>query len=305
MKNRLAIAAVMTAACGFGIALAPAQDNSANSPATQPSDQSLSTTGQTLKAPLNSQVVSADDRQTQIRVVFVDVTNAALAKNTLDRLVTYFPSTVQDRFAAVNAGSDPTVQGINSRIDQLSSEWRQKYGHDFNVGDANQVLGDSFATFSIGTIGENPQLAADIRHAYRDNADAQANARAAAYPQNANDADSNQQAQNSRNTDQAASAGWLPPDRYVALADIAASGRLAELRVPLMLERDNQWKILIPDSLTTDRLRHNLLHELTAICRHNADWPADENQAYRQVTRKVLKAVMDVTPERDPQASAQ
>jgi len=53
------------------------------------------------------------------------------------------------------------------------------------------------------------------------------------------------------------------------------------------------WKIDVPDSVDARKLYDNLLNHLTMVDDQQAQWPADENDAYRLVSHHVLMAIMD------------
>ena len=65
---------------------------------------------------------------------------------------------------------------------------------------------------------------------------------------------------------------------------------LAGLTCARMLDR---WKIDVPDTLTADKLKQNVLDHLTAADEMRDQWPADVNEAYAVVTHHVLMALMD------------
>lgn len=77
-----------------------------------------------------------------------------------------------------------------------------------------------------------------------------------------------------------------------------------EVAVPLIRDAKDNWKIAVPNSLTASRLRDNLLAELTAMNNQSAHWPAAETDAYRMVTRHVMRAIMDQPMPEHMQASA-
>jgi hypothetical protein len=54
------------------------------------------------------------------------------------------------------------------------------------------------------------------------------------------------------------------------------------------------WYIDLPSSVTGQKLHDNLSKELTAVKDSQAQWPSDENAAYRVVTIHVLAAIMDM-----------
>ena len=60
-----------------------------------------------------------------------------------------------------------------------------------------------------------------------------------------------------------------------------------------MCEKNNDWKIDVPASLTADKLRDNLVAQLTEIDNQATHWPASETDAYRLVARHVMAAILD------------
>ena len=80
----------------------------------------------------------------------------------------------------------------------------------------------------------------------------------------------------------------------VAYVTVAASHAMPELKVPLIHELPDMWKIDVPDSVDGSKLYDNLLTHLTMANEHKDQWPADVNDAYRMVAHHVLMAVLDV-----------
>jgi len=74
---------------------------------------------------------------------------------------------------------------------------------------------------------------------------------------------------------------------------VAASHGMPALTIPIVHEAPDRWKIDVPDTLTADKLKANVLAHLTAADEMKDQWPADVNQAYAAVTHHVLMALMD------------
>jgi hypothetical protein len=91
----------------------------------------------------------------------------------------------------------------------------------------------------------------------------------------------------------AADANRNDPGRNVATVRIAASHGLPALTVPLIHEAPDRWRIDVPNTLTAEKLKANVLAHLTAANEQKDQWPADVNQAYALVTHHVLMALMD------------
>jgi hypothetical protein len=73
---------------------------------------------------------------------------------------------------------------------------------------------------------------------------------------------------------------------------VKGNGALADIQVPMVYE-NNAWRIQASTTLTADKLRQNLIGQLSAMDSNSAHWPAHESQAYRQVGARVLTAVLD------------
>jgi hypothetical protein len=78
-----------------------------------------------------------------------------------------------------------------------------------------------------------------------------------------------------------------------ATVDLGTAMGATKLDIPLVCEKDDQWRIMAPASLTAQKLRSNLLAQLTQLNNKSAQWPANETDAYRSVTKHVLMAVLD------------
>ena len=73
---------------------------------------------------------------------------------------------------------------------------------------------------------------------------------------------------------------------------IAASDGLPKLTVPMVRETPDGWKVDVPDTVDAPALRQHLSDEVAAALSTQAQWPADEAEAYRLFTHRVLLAVM-------------
>jgi hypothetical protein len=84
----------------------------------------------------------------------------------------------------------------------------------------------------------------------------------------------------------------LEPGRDVALVSIPKSHGMRELSVLLVHEFPDAWKIDVPDQVSSRSLHDNLLKHLTYFGERTGNWPANEAEAYRQVSHHVLSAAM-------------
>ena len=72
---------------------------------------------------------------------------------------------------------------------------------------------------------------------------------------------------------------------------VSASRGLPAVTVNLAREMPDGWKVDVPGTADVDALRRNLADEIGAAVATGDQWPADEADAYRAVTHRVLLAV--------------
>ena len=80
-------------------------------------------------------------------------------------------------------------------------------------------------------------------------------------------------------------------DRF-PMAFATIKGGDVSIRAPFLRE-GNDWRINVPAYLTAEKLRGNLLAQLTDFDNDSSHWPANESRAYRMVSRRVMAAVLD------------
>ena len=80
-----------------------------------------------------------------------------------------------------------------------------------------------------------------------------------------------------------------------AYASIHLGATGAEPALHFRLVRDvDSWSIAVPHRLTAQRLRENLLNQFSDFDQNVSRWPAREDDAYRQLSDHVMRAVLDV-----------
>jgi hypothetical protein len=198
------------------------------------------------------------------------VTNASLTKGGFDDLVERFNDADRNRIGAwiKDKNNKDKLDILDGRIAQFQKDWKAKYGNDFKIHKDDTVFGNAMFTVIQGEIGKDAQLAGE---------------RVPAGDNTKTGKDQN-----------------LEKGRNVAYVDVAASHSLPEVKVPLIHELPDMWKIDVPDSVTGQVLYDNLLKHLTMVNEHKDQWPGDENDAYRLVAHHVLMAVMDVNETAQP-----
>jgi hypothetical protein len=214
-----------------------------------------------------------------IRDVVAQVAEASVTKGGLDDLVERFVDEDRNRLGQGQLGNNPQLDG---RIDQFLKDWKAKYNQDFDIKNEEQAFPN--ATFAI-TQGEIPRGAAgaEVNVDVDRNVDGSQTAKV--------DVDRRSGVDNPASP--AADANRNDPGRNIASIRIQSSHGMPALTVPMIHEAPDRWKIDVPNTLTADKLKANLLAHLTAVGQMKDQWPADVNQAYAAVGHHVLMAVMD------------
>jgi len=226
---------------------------------------------------------AAHDAKTQwqdvrIHTMLGQVTNAALTKGAFDDMVERFNAADRNRLGswAKDKVNKEKLDVLDGRIAQFQNDWKAKYGHEFKIRKDDVVFGNpAIFTYAQGEIGKDAQLAGEklppAQNVTKDNLN---------QPKDA--------------TGNTAADRNLEKGRNVAYVTVAESHGMPELKVPLIHELPDMWKIDVPDSLTGQKLYDNVLKHLTMANEMKDKWPTDENDAYRAVAHHVLLGVLDV-----------
>jgi hypothetical protein len=214
------------------------------------------------------------------------VTNAALTKGGFNDLIERFNDADRNRLGsyAHDKNNKDKLDILDGRIAQFQKDWKAKYNENFKIHKDDLVFGNSMFTVAQGEIGKDAQLAGERIPA----------------PQNVTKDNLNQPKDATGNT---AADRNLEKGRNIAYVTVASSHGLPELKVPLIHELPDMWKIDVPDNVTGQKLYDNLLKHLTMADEQKDQWPSDVNDAYRMVSHHVLMAILDVD-EHAPAAGA-
>ena len=203
----------------------------------------------------------------KIHNVLAETAEAAFTKGGFGDVVERLSSADRDRLNQNKDAykSDDTTDG---RVAELEKDWKDKYNQKFKIKDEDKTLNMSFASIDESAAGNNARTAAGT---------------VAPEPAAPANAPANQPADNNA----AANA-----NRDTATVHIAASHGLPALDVPMVHEAGG-WRIDIPDSVDSAKLKSNLQTALTDIGENKDKWPADVDEADRFATHRVLLAIMD------------
>jgi len=205
------------------------------------------------------------------------LTNAALTKGGFNDLIERFNDADRNRLGswAKDKNNKEKLDVLDGRIDQFRKDWKAKYGHDFRITKDDVVFGNPMFTVAQGEIGKDPQLAGEklppSDNVTKDNLN---------KPKDA--------------TGNTAADRNLEHGRNVAYVTVAQSHGMPELKVPLIHELPDAWRIDVPDRIDGAKLYDGILKHLTMANEMKDTWPADENDAYRAVAHHVLMGVMGV-----------
>jgi len=213
----------------------------------------------------------------RINTMLAQVTNASLTKGGFNDLVERFNDADRNRLGSYfnDKNNKEKIDVLDGRIAQFQKDWKAKYGQDFKIRQDDVVFAQPTFQVARGEIGTDAQLAG----------------KQIPPGEKVTAGDVNQPRDATGNTKLDKN---LEKGRNVAYVTVASSHGLPELKVPLIHELPDMWKVDVPDSVTGQKLYDNLLTHLTMANEQKDQWPSDVNDAYREVAHHVLMAVLDV-----------
>ena len=214
-----------------------------------------------------------------IRDVVAQVAEAAVTKGGLDDLVERLVDQDRNRLGQGQLDNHPDLDG---RIDQFRKDWQAKYNQEFDIKDEEQAFPNTLFAIAQGELGRNA-AGAELKVDVDRNADGSQTARV----------DVDRRSGVDRPDSPAADANRNDPGRNVASIRVASSHGLPALTVPMIHEAPDRWRIDVPNTLTADKLKANVLAHLTHVDQMKDQWPADVNDAYAMVAHHVLMALLD------------
>jgi len=278
-KNMLSLAAAAALSVG---GLTFAQDRNAAERAADKTERAADRAGDKISRGAENVKDAAKDAAAswnvgRIHTMLTQVTEASLTKGGFDDLVERFVDADRNRIGKwmkddANKGA---LDKLDGRIAQFQKDWKAKYGTDFDIKNDAQVFGTQDFQYAQGEIGKDAQIAGERLPGQ----------------QNVNTDNLGKKTDAAGNT---VADKNLEKGRNVAYVTVKESHGLPELKVPLVHEMPNMWRIDVPDNIDGQKLYDNLLKHLTMANEQNDKWPSDVNDAYRAVAHHVLMAVLDV-----------
>lgn len=222
------------------------------------------------------------DPSEEIRDVLAQVSEAALTDDGVDDVAERLVDADRNR---LGQGAQLNTEDYNKFVAQFNTEWKAKYGENFDVKDEDVAFPAS--TFMIRK-GETPAGAAGAE------VDVDVDGKADGSKELEVDVDRKSGIDSPDST--SADTNRNDPGRDIATLTVMASHGLQELTVPLIREAGG-WKIDVPDTLTAEKLRTNLHQHLKTALDMKAQWPSNVNDAHAYVGHHVLMALLDMPGE--------
>jgi hypothetical protein len=243
----------------------------------------------------NKAAVPAPDAD-DIRKTVASITEYAVTKGDFNKLRGYFVEADSDRIGKFE--DKDKLAALDGRIDQFQKDWKSKYNEDFSFSSKrDNVLNNSFARITQGEIGE-ARTASGTETPSNDPQNVKGGSPEDLKRSGASQTDANSDKYFGGDTKR-------EPGRNIATVTIFAmntpagsppavnQGMTGDLSIPLIHQLPDSWKVDVPDSMDSQKLYDNVLKQLTAADENRANWPADVNDAYRDVTRHIMMAVTD------------
>lgn len=214
--------------------------------------------------------INKSDAQ-DIRETLAELTDNALSEDGFDNLRMRLVDADRNRIAKFDL-TDAQEKALEAKIESFRKAWQARYSEKFEAEDHDD---EYLATALVeeGEFGRDAQLASEVKK----------NSEHATQSGN-----SDKNVDGNRKSDENLNDG-----RNIAVVTLAGMGGKDALRVPMIHEAPDSWKVNVPDRVTGETLYTNLDNTLTKITENQAEWPSDKNQAYQLVTYKIAKAVLD------------
>lgn len=244
---------------------------------------------------------SASKHSEEINDLLAQVAEAALTKSGLDDMAERFVDADRNRLGQ-NQDALKNNDALDGRVAQLQKDWKEKYGHEFDIKDEDAVY-SGFAMIHEGEIG-GARTAADRSGADRVDVKTDVNTDRGTAKVDVDNKTGVDAPKANTDGQTAADRNLNDPGRNVATVMIPESHGKPALQIPLIHEAGG-WKIDIPDTVDSNKLRDNVQAALTHCDQMKDKWPADEKEAYRGITHSVLSAIFDKQAEAQPAADRQ
>jgi hypothetical protein len=244
----------------------------------QSSAASGSATGR-ASLPAGVKAREAED-SADVHKTFEGLAEAALTRGGFDDVVERLVD--QDRNRIGNY-AEKEFDDLNSAADAINKAWKEKYGTDFELEPKQALQSVALVRGEI----EDPKVAASnwpVKAVAPRAGDQDAVAAGAAEKADGENEKGNADPNLNSN---------IEKGRDVAIATIPASHGLPAMNVSLIREATG-WRIDVPNNLTGEQLKNNLVKHLSQVKDSAEPWPAEKSDAAALVAHHVLMAVYNV-----------
>lgn len=298
MRKNTLVLAVLFSVASVGIASGQAMQGGQNNPGTDTANREQTVPGQNNPQDSRTGLLGGSDAN-DIRWTVARIADNALMKGGWDNLVMRLVDADRNRIGQFNL-TDEQQRKLDGRVDQLQKAFKEKYGDDFNARGNRDYL--SSALVQEGEFGRDAQLAAEVKRnsqsAKQHNNPGSGNVTGDRQnvPSEGRTQNQNNENLTGRQQDRAGNDAGdqnLEEGRNIAVVTLPGIKDKPELRIPMIHELPDSWKINAPDALTGQQLYDNLLKHLTKIGEKTDEWPATADEAYRAITYSVVAAILD------------
>jgi len=224
-----------------------------------------------------------------IRQQTAKLVNHAMTQGDFGRIVDQLAVFNRDQMKDWRNRDFKTMDGV---IAQINKDWNAKYGHDFKAN--GDVFDDRF-TIVQGVVTDANVAAMNFPVKAR-GSDAQlAGGRERANDAKHNDAERNDARQKEGSQVDHVAAKDLQNSKNVATMNFPSQAMLPDVTASLIEEGViGTWRFAVPKSMTAERLHNQLQNQLSFFGRDSAQWPANEADAYRMLTHRVVLALYNI-----------
>lgn len=220
-----------------------------------------------------------------IRKAFGDVVAAACKKNGYSDVVDCFVDQDRQRFKQYK---EQAGDQLNQVSDRFRSEWKSKYGKDFDLTSDEKVKAFSGVAILTGEIQTPDQLVGVWP--IKQPANVSVGTNGAKLEDKAQPAASKQDVEQAKNKYFGGDVN-LDKGRDVAVAKLPSVLGLPEVHCSLIKEHTTGWRFDVPNDISGQQLHDSLVKHLTMVVDHKDQWPSNVDEAYGMVSHHVIEAI--------------
>lgn len=257
--------------------------SAADKPAASGANATLTAGSFALPDGIAAKQLNGEDKD--IRKAFGDLVAAATKHNGFSDVVDCFVDRDRDR---IGKYKEQDGDKLNDVVAKFRADWKNKYGKEFDLSDAEKVKSFSGVSILTGEIQTPDKLAGNWPVKQPTNVSVDTNG--ANLEDKAQPAASKQDIQQAKNQYFGGDVN-LDKGRNVAVAKLPTALGLPEVHCSLIKEHTAGWRFDVPNDITGQKLHDNLQKHLQMVVDHKDQWPANVDEAYGMVGHHVIEAV--------------